>query len=78
MIVEERAALEFERAWHGSPPRKGRALRAAGWIAVHYYLVLGKSIEKPAAEMEYPETVRRLKRLRSIRATERHANRPKA
>ena len=75
LTVEERAALEFEQGWRGGRHQKTRALAAAGWTPSHFFLVLGTAIIKPCAEVEYPELVRRLRRLRAIRASERHGAR---
>jgi hypothetical protein len=68
----EQAALDFEKSWRGATRgTKRRALQRAGWSEISYYLTLDRALEKPAAEMAEPELVRRLKRLREIRARER-------
>ena len=75
LTSEEVAVLDFEKSWKGRSTRKNDAIQAMGMAPSHYYLVLGRVIEKPEALMEEPELVRRLRRLREQRAAERHGTR---
>lgn len=69
---EERSVLEYEQSWWRYARTKADAIRCLGMSSAHYYVVLGKALDKPAALFEYPELVRRLLRLRERRAAERH------
>ena len=69
---EERQVLSVEDSWWRSRIKKSDALQATGMSSTHYYLVLNRALAKPAAELENPELVRRLKRLREKRGNERH------
>lgn len=75
LTSEELAVLDFEKNWRGRSTRKNDAIQGLGMSPSHYYLVLGRVIEKPEALMEEPELVRRLRRLREQRAAERHGTR---
>ncbi|WP_164461611.1 DUF3263 domain-containing protein [Neoactinobaculum massilliense] len=68
---EQRAVLQLEKEWSGRYSTKAAAIRAAGFKPTHYYLVLRSLLEAPAAELEEPELIRRLRRLRDRRVRER-------
>ena len=75
LTTEELAILEFEQNWTGRAAKKNDAISALGMTPAHYYLVLGRVVDKPEALMENPELIRRLRRLRAQRAGERHGDR---
>ena len=72
---EELAILEFEHNWTGRAAKKNDAIATLGMTPAHYYLVLGRLVDKPEALMENPELIRRLRRLRAQRAADRHGDR---
>lgn len=72
---EEARVLEFEGTWEKMGVRKNVAITQLGMSVSHYYIVLNRAIEKPIAELENPELVRRLKRMRAVRETERYGRR---
>mgnify|MGYP002135274477 CR=1 FL=1 len=59
----------------GRAAKKNDAIATLGMTPAHYYLVLGRLVDKPEALMENPELIRRLRRLRAQRAAERHGDR---
>lgn len=75
LTAEELEVLEFEKNWRGRSTRKNEAIRRLGMSPSHYYLVLGRAVDKPEAVMGEPELIRRLRRLREQRAAERHGTR---
>ena len=75
LSTEELAILDFEQNWTGRAAKKNDAIAALGMTPAHYYLVLGRLVDRPAALMENPELIRRLRRLRAQRAAERHGDR---
>ncbi len=75
LTTEELAILEFEQNWTGRAAKKNDAISSLGMTPAHYYLVLGRVVDKPEALMENPELIRRLRRLRAQRAGERHGDR---
>lgn len=74
LTTEELTILEFEQNWIGRATKKNDAIAALGMTPAHYYLVLGRLVDKPEALMENPELIRRLRRLRAQRAAERHGD----
>ncbi|MGO1591549.1 MAG: DUF3263 domain-containing protein [Ancrocorticia sp.] len=75
LTEEEARVLEFEGTWAQRGLRKNAGIAALGMSVSHYYLVLNHAIAKPIAELENPELIRRLKRMREVRETERHGRR---
>ncbi|WEK60474.1 MAG: DUF3263 domain-containing protein [Candidatus Microbacterium colombiense] len=77
LTERDRAVLAIEAAWprHGSA--KEEVIRAQlGMSAARYYQVLGRLLESDAA-LEYdPMLVRRLRRLRDVRAARRSGRMP--
>ena len=66
-----RAVLDIEsRSWHCQGCRE-QAARELGMSPTRYAQVLGWLLDQPAAEAEYPQVVRRLRRLRDARAAVR-------
>ena len=66
------AVLEFERRWWKHAGAKEQAIRDQfGLSAARYYQVLGRVIESPAAEVDDPMLVRRLRRVRDARLAAR-------
>jgi hypothetical protein len=72
----EREILAFERSWWKQGGSKERAVRDAfGMSATRYYQVLNALIDSPAALLEDPMLVRRLRRQRAMRQRQRAARR---
>lgn len=68
----ERAILELERSWWKYPGAKETAIMERfGLTATRYYMTLNVLLDRPAALAHDPLLVRRLRRLRAARATQR-------
>ncbi|MPZ73099.1 MAG: DUF3263 domain-containing protein [Nitriliruptorales bacterium] len=69
-----RALLDFERDWAAHEGGKEAAIRERfGFSAARYYQLLGRIIDHPSAEAYDPLTVRRLRRRRDERRSQRAA-----
>jgi hypothetical protein len=72
----ERDILAFERQWWSHPGAKEAAIRERFEMSTtRYYQVLNDLIERPAAMEAEPALVKRLRRLRSVRARARSTGR---
>ena len=72
----EREILAFERSWWKVGGSKERAVRDRfGMSATRYYQILNLLIDSPAALVEDPMLVRRLRRQRASRQKQRAARR---
>ena len=72
----EREILAFERNWWKQGGSKERAVRETfDMSATRYYQILNALIDTPAALMEDPMLVRRLRRQRHARQRQRAARR---
>ena len=72
----DRAILAFEREWWMHPGPKEQGVRARfGMSATRYYQILNELIDSPAALLEDPMLVKRLRRLRAARQRQRTARR---
>ncbi|MCF2706982.1 DUF3263 domain-containing protein [Arcanobacterium haemolyticum] len=69
---EQRAILDLEESWVPRSGKKSRAIHELGMSESRYYIVLSQLLENPLAELDRPELVRRMRRLRDRRARERH------
>jgi hypothetical protein len=64
----EQRILEFERRWWRRPGSKEQAIRDTfGVSATHYYQLLNRLLDEPAALRHDPVLVGRLRRLRDSR-----------
>lgn len=73
---DERAMIDFERAWWKYASAKETEVRRRwGISSTVYYLRLNALLERPEALAYDPMTVRRLVRLREIRRLARSARR---
>ena len=62
------AVLDIEsRTWRYQGAKEAQAYRELGLSPTRYAQVLGWLLDQPAAEAEYPQLVRRLRRLREVR-----------
>lgn len=72
---QERAVLDFERAWWLYPGPKDRTVgEYLGMSATRYYQVLRRLLDDPEAERYDPLTIHRLRRVRE-RARRKRAER---
>ncbi|HKS45108.1 MAG TPA: DUF3263 domain-containing protein [Amycolatopsis sp.] len=72
----ELAILAFERQWWRFPGAKEHAIREEfGLSGTRYYQLLNQLLEKPEALLADPMLVKRLRKLRSVRARKRVARR---
>ena len=72
----DRAILTFEREWWMHPGPKEQSVRERfGMSATRYYQILNELIDSPAALLEDPMLVKRLRRLRAARQRQRTARR---
>lgn len=77
-VIGERSReiLAFERSWWKESGAKERVVRERfGMSATRYYQILNELIDTPAALVEDPMLVRRLRRQRSARQRQRHDRR---
>lgn len=73
---DEKAVLNFERAWWKYAGAKEQAIRETFDVsATRHYQRVNAIIDMPAALEHDPLLVRRLRRLRDARATQRSAGR---
>ena len=76
LTEREREILAFERSWWKQGGSKERAVRDAfDMSATRYYQILNALIDTPAALVEDPMLVRRLRRQRVARQRQRAARR---
>jgi uncharacterized protein DUF3263 len=76
LTEREREILAFERSWWKQGGSKERAVREAfDMSATRYYQILNALIDTPAALIEDPMLVRRLRRQRHARQRQRAARR---
>jgi len=76
LTEREREILAFERSWWKQGGSKERAVREAfDMSATRYYQILNALIDSPAALVEDPMLVRRLRRQRVARQRQRAARR---
>jgi hypothetical protein len=76
LTEREREILAFERSWWKQGGSKERAVREAfDMSATRYYQVLNALIDSPAALVEDPMLIRRLRRQRVARQRQRAARR---
>jgi hypothetical protein len=76
LTEREREILAFERSWWKQGGSKERAVREAfDMSATRYYQLLNALIDTPAALIEDPMLVRRLRRQRHARQRQRAARR---
>ena len=74
LTTEERAVLEFERAWWQEPGPKDQAIEfALGLTAAAYYEVLADLVADQRAFAFDPLTILRVRRLMSARAVSSEA-----
>jgi len=72
----DRALLDLETGWWRHAGDKETAIaETLGCRIADYYAELNRLIDRPEAEAAYPLVVRRLRRLRERRRTERSARR---
>jgi hypothetical protein len=72
----DREILTFEREWWMHPGPKEQSVRERfGMSATRYYQILNELIDSPAALLEDPMLVKRLRRLRAARQRQRTARR---
>lgn len=72
----DRTVLELERQrWKYQAAKDAAVLDVLGMMPARYSQVLQTVIDQPAAEVWDPVTVRRLRRLRDVRARDRGARR---
>ncbi len=72
----ERALLDLETGWWRHAGDKETAIaEAVGCPVGDYYAELNRLLDRPEAEAAYPLVVRRLRRLRARRRSERSARR---
>lgn len=77
LTERDRAILALEAAWPRHGGAKEEAIRAQlGMSAARYYQLLGRLIDSEAALAHDPVLVRRLRRLRDSRATQRTTRMP--
>lgn len=77
LTERDRAILALEAAWPRHGGAKEEAIRAQlGMSAARYYQLLGLLIDSEAALARDPVLVRRLRRLRDSRATQRATRMP--
>ena len=70
----ERALIDFERDWAAHEGDKEGAIRERfGFSAARYYQLLARLIDAPDADAYDPLTVRRLRRKRDARRSQRTA-----
>ena len=68
LTEREKHILEFERRWWRTPGSKEQAIRDTfGMSATHYYQLLNRLLDEPAALRHDPVVVGRLRRLRDSR-----------
>ena len=67
-----RAVLDVEsRYWRYAGTKEAHVRAELGMTPTRYYQVLGALLDDPAAEAEFPQLVRRLRRLRDVRKAAR-------
>ena len=72
----ERILLELETGWWRHAPDKETAVaQTLGLPMSQYHAELNRVLDRPEAEAAHPRVVRRLRRLRDRRRTERSARR---
>ncbi len=69
----EYAILDLESSWKPQRGKKSHAIATLGMNETQYYIRLSHLLTNPRAELEYPDLIRRLRRLRERRARERHS-----
>ena len=76
LTQQQREILAFERSWWKEGGSKERAVRETfDMSATRYYQMLNEIIDEPAAILEDPMLVRRLRRRREARQRQRAARR---
>lgn len=68
---DELRVLTTEMRWRAVYRTKTEAIRALGMTPTRYYLILSGILNNPRAEVEYPDVVRAITRLRDLRDKER-------
>lgn len=68
---DELRVLTTEMRWRAAYRTKTEAIRALGMTPTRYYLILSGILNNPRAEVEYPDVVRAITRLRDLRDKER-------